>query len=187
MTDAPAPKFVYFIQSLEGGPVKIGFALRPDRRLASLQIDNPQEMCIRAVALGGSVAERLLHNHFAEHRIRGEWFSPVPELVGLMAKLPSWEAVAGGAYCPEIVNTEARVLHELHLMGYSLEDCAEVCSFTKQHVSNILFTYRDRHYSYDEREEMRKSRPPKPDEPIRDAFDRLSDKHTSIDIVLKAK
>lgn len=78
---------IYFIQSGEDGPVKIGFTNgNPLNRLRSLQIGSHQELFLRAVVSGDEAAEAKLHRRFAKQRVRGEWFRPVPSLVKLIEK-----------------------------------------------------------------------------------------------------
>lgn len=74
----PNTSLVYFVQVVGGGPIKIGFA-RPQRmraRMSALQIGSPFELVLLGTLTGGATAERRLHNLFAAHRIRGEWFNP---------------------------------------------------------------------------------------------------------------
>lgn len=72
----PGVGYVYFIQSGEGGAVKIGKANNPHMRLGHLQVGNPTELRFLAVTRGGEKLERLLHHVLYDDRIRGEWFAP---------------------------------------------------------------------------------------------------------------
>lgn len=66
---------VYFIQSVNGGPVKIGIAKSVSARLAVLQGAQPYALNIIAtVPDGGREMEKKLHQRFADRRINGEWF-----------------------------------------------------------------------------------------------------------------
>jgi len=71
---APNEPFVYFIQEGFHGPVKIGKAIRPLKRLGDLQTGNPEELHLRHVVPGDRALEKQLHHPFREARIRGEWF-----------------------------------------------------------------------------------------------------------------
>jgi T5orf172 domain len=62
------PTFIYFIQSGEDGPIKIGFSNRPDRRLPELQTGNPRELILRHVIPGDTSVERQLHTRFEPAR-----------------------------------------------------------------------------------------------------------------------
>lgn len=78
-------RFVYFIQAGEDGPIKIGVATEPFKRLAELQTGNPARLRIVAIVEGDTGMERALHDRFAEHRLEGEWFKPTHILVALHA------------------------------------------------------------------------------------------------------
>lgn len=71
------PSFVYFIQAGDNGPVKIGRAKDPVRRLAQIQTGSHDELHLRAIVPGASREERKMHHRFAEARIRGEWFGRI--------------------------------------------------------------------------------------------------------------
>lgn len=67
---------VYMIQAGdERGPVKIGFAANPKRRLAALQTGHPERLSILRLFDGGKVDEASLHAKFSTFRLSGEWFS----------------------------------------------------------------------------------------------------------------
>lgn len=83
--------FAYFIQSIEGGPIKIGHAENPKQRLSLLQSGNPQELRVTRVVEGGYKVEQQLHRIFSEHRIRGEWFEPVSALAKVANAIPGEE------------------------------------------------------------------------------------------------
>lgn len=90
MIEPPAPKLsrpVYFIQCGEGGPIKIGIARDPAKRLAGLQTGHFERLQLRALTTGGAKQERAYHDRFAAHRLHGEWFSPHPDLLAEIARL----------------------------------------------------------------------------------------------------
>jgi hypothetical protein len=72
--------YVYFIQFGDRGPVKIGVARDLKRRLDNLQIANHRKLWLR-VSIGpmspkeAQSVELQLHDFFARHRMRGEWFN----------------------------------------------------------------------------------------------------------------
>lgn len=73
---------VYFIQSIIGGPIKIGVSIFPKYRLKDLQSFSPFELKILAtIPNGGHEKENQLHKCYAKSRIHGEWFKPTPELL----------------------------------------------------------------------------------------------------------
>ncbi len=68
---------VYFIQAGDSGPVKIGKTNDVNKRLRALQTAHADTLHVRHVLNDVSaVMETRLHERFAEHRIRGEWFKP---------------------------------------------------------------------------------------------------------------
>lgn len=165
--------YCYFIQGVNGGPVKIGKADLPQRRLAQLQPANPTELCIRAVCRGGNIAERELHARFADTRIgKSEWFDISDDLEQLMASLPTWQAVQEGADCPELGAGNMRALLALYDSGYSLYDISDMLGHTRQRSHQILTEARValglKH------PKKGQSRPPRPEEPIEQAYARIS-------------
>lgn len=72
--------WTYFVQSVNGGPIKIGFTTRkPNERLAALQTGAPVEL--RIVGLLHGNCEREMHERFKDARLHGEWFMPAKQLV----------------------------------------------------------------------------------------------------------
>lgn len=67
---------VYFVQSVDGGPIKIGHSIAVSSRLRSLQSSSPTALRLLLQLPGGERLERFLHEAFAEVRLHGEWFSP---------------------------------------------------------------------------------------------------------------
>lgn len=78
--------FVYLIRAGEG-PVKIGWVAEREsapQRLAAMQTGNHERLSLLAVfPEAEGLTEWSLHRRFAEHRLRGEWFEPVPEILAL--------------------------------------------------------------------------------------------------------
>jgi len=72
--------WVYFIQPLRGGTIKIGVAQDPERRLEQIQRMSPVRLILLGAIPGGYEKERELHALFATARKHGEWFEPTPEL-----------------------------------------------------------------------------------------------------------
>lgn len=84
------PGYVYFIQAETGGPIKIGYASNPQKRLGYLQNGNPARLAIIGLVLAQPSVERFYHERFAAGRIRGEWFDPdTPGLAALLAEAAS--------------------------------------------------------------------------------------------------
>jgi hypothetical protein len=78
---------IYFIQSEDGGPVKIGRADDLARRLVGLQTSRPDKLVVLAAAPGTLTDERLLHQRFSAVREKGEWFSPSAELMAYVREV----------------------------------------------------------------------------------------------------
>lgn len=83
---------IYFIQSGEPadrGPIKVGIAKDPAKRMRDLQIGNPERLRL----LGFSdlevdgFQEGLLHLELAEHRLSGEWFRPHRDLYDVIDRV----------------------------------------------------------------------------------------------------
>lgn len=74
--------FVYFIT--DGEAVKIGTASNVGKRLQALQIGNPRQLiCIKQVP-GDAEVEKLIHEAYADYRIRGEWYRYESEMKRLI-------------------------------------------------------------------------------------------------------
>jgi hypothetical protein len=69
----------YFVQRIDGGPIKIGITTDIRHRLSSLQGAVPTTLVCIALVRGDREDE--LHARFHHLRICGEWFEPGPELL----------------------------------------------------------------------------------------------------------
>lgn len=87
--------YVYFIQAEDGGPVKIGRSKNPTERLKALQTASPKRLVIRRLQSmhyhESLKVEKGLHRRYAEARLDGEWFRPIPELATLARAIPEVE------------------------------------------------------------------------------------------------
>jgi hypothetical protein len=119
------PTFIYFIQSGEDGPIKIGFSNRPDRRLPELQTGNPRELILRHVIPGDTSVERQLHARFEPARIRGEWFGReyLPVIITFAGGLADrmLEAYDGSGIPPRLIGGEVRMSSELARIRADIE------------------------------------------------------------------
>ena len=68
--------YVYFIQGVCGGSIKIGYSLDPAKRLKELQTGYPDTLTILLMIPGSEAIERALHRTFEASRLKGEWFRP---------------------------------------------------------------------------------------------------------------
>jgi hypothetical protein len=105
--------FLYVIQRQPDGPIKIGHAQNPARRLQFLQTGSVEPLVLLTSAPGSRDDERALHRRFASCRIRNEWFHPTDDLLALVqdiirtGALPALEAIPAPA---RPVNSDTRVL-----------------------------------------------------------------------------
>lgn len=77
---------VYFARAGEGGPIKIGYTAGDIcRRIAALKTGCPFDIAAVSSLEGGPELEKELHARFRAHRLSGEWFSPVPDLLSVVA------------------------------------------------------------------------------------------------------
>jgi hypothetical protein len=81
----PTPGFVYFMQSEQGGPIKIGWARDPDHRCRELQVAHPYRLLVLARVAGSTKLEAGLHALLDEHRLSGEWFEDAPAVRAVVA------------------------------------------------------------------------------------------------------
>lgn len=85
-TPSALPRHIYFMGGDEG-PIKIGLAADPQKRLASIQLTCPFEIRVLALAHGNRTDELGYHRRFAAHKVRGEWFERCPEIEAEIARL----------------------------------------------------------------------------------------------------
>jgi hypothetical protein len=72
---------IYFLRAGPDGPVKIGRARDVARRVRTLQTGSAVQLLLLGVIPGVAKLERQLHHRWRRCRIRGEWFTPSPELL----------------------------------------------------------------------------------------------------------
>lgn len=74
-------EYVYFIQSIAGGAIKIGLSSNPVERVHDLDAGSPVQLNLIGIMGGGSALENDLHEYFADIRLRREWFYPSKDLL----------------------------------------------------------------------------------------------------------
>jgi hypothetical protein len=67
---------LYFIQSGDDGPIKIGLSKNIRARLNQLQTSHHESLSVIGICRGGYFEERHLHKTFAAFHMKGEWFVP---------------------------------------------------------------------------------------------------------------
>ena len=72
---------LYFIQEVEKfNRFKIGYTTNIAKRLEALQIGNPDTLVVyKKIKNVSRTIEKQVHECFAKHHIRGEWFAITPE------------------------------------------------------------------------------------------------------------
>jgi T5orf172 domain len=76
--------YVYFARNGKDGPIKIGKAKDPRKRIAGLQTSSPFTL-VPLLLVCDQDFERILHRRFLGFRVRGEWFNPSDYLLGYIS------------------------------------------------------------------------------------------------------
>lgn len=85
---------IYFLQSGESGPVKIGHTKGiVTCRLRQLQHSSPYELSVLGAHEGDHEVEQSLHRRFQDFRFRNEWFHPVKSLLKHIEDMGGLEAL----------------------------------------------------------------------------------------------
>lgn len=92
LIDSSRAAHVYFVQSKDGGPIKIGRSANLEVRLQSLQRSHSNKLTIlntitcidkkEAIKIEGD-----LHKKFYKYRSHGEWYEPCQELIELIERI----------------------------------------------------------------------------------------------------
>lgn len=78
---------IYFLQSPEGGTIKIGHSINVPGRIKQLEAHYGQPLALLATMPGGRDEEQELHARFATARIgRTEQFRPVAEIMAFIGR-----------------------------------------------------------------------------------------------------
>lgn len=78
---------IYFVQPVDGGPIKIGYTADVPARIKQLESHYKVPLAILATIEGDEAYERSLHARFAHLRFgRTEQFQPDPELLAFIGK-----------------------------------------------------------------------------------------------------
>lgn len=73
--------YVYWIQAVPEGPIKIGWAVNPLKRLGELQRMSPVTLTLLGASRGSLIEEKAFHRTLSEHRLHGEWFLPCSDVL----------------------------------------------------------------------------------------------------------
>lgn len=90
---------IYFAQmEMPGAPIKIGYTTKGEYlKRKQLHSYCPYPITFLAMVPGTTADEKALHRRFRAHRVRGEWFHPVPELLAVIAGYASDSPSVKGA------------------------------------------------------------------------------------------
>lgn len=67
--------YIYFVQCINGGPIKIGQTTNIKYRMDALQTGNPYLLNPILILYDcKKVFERVIHDYFESFRLRGEWY-----------------------------------------------------------------------------------------------------------------
>lgn len=78
---------IYFIRPVgRAGPIKIGCASNPMRRLSDHQRGSPVRLELIGLLEGQHETEHQLHWEFRDCHVHGEWFKPHPDLLRLIER-----------------------------------------------------------------------------------------------------
>lgn len=88
---------IYFIQSGDDGPIKIGYSKSNSRtRLRTLQTGSAEKLTLLCEREGHLGHETALHHKLSEYRLDGEWFRPADQVLAAMKDpLPDADAPVG--------------------------------------------------------------------------------------------
>lgn len=86
---------IYFVQSSNGGPIKIGYTSKNAlQRVQALQVAHPEKLTLLGCIVGEVPDERALHKKFAEYRLHGEWFAANDAILSHLAAAEPTDPVA---------------------------------------------------------------------------------------------
>lgn len=74
------PTYIYFVEAVGAGRIKIGFSANPEKRIRGLTTSSAHELKTLKVIEGELAQERSIHRRFAHLRTHLEWFQDAPEL-----------------------------------------------------------------------------------------------------------
>ncbi len=77
---------IYFIQTVEGGPIKIGVTTQLQARLSALATAHSKDLRVLGVLDGERSVEKELHERFSHLRVKNEWFEPGEDLCQFIAE-----------------------------------------------------------------------------------------------------
>lgn len=79
--------YVYFVQGMSGGAIKIGYSTDPEVRLKTLQTSYPDILKVLCLIPGNANTESKYHKAFEHLKLNGEWYKPDKEIFDEIEKL----------------------------------------------------------------------------------------------------
>lgn len=79
-------EYVYFIQCLHTGRVKIGHSVRPRRRFGEINSHSPTQLAMIGTIAGDRQREKEIHGQLMNSQLCGEWFAPSAEVRDFLAE-----------------------------------------------------------------------------------------------------
>jgi hypothetical protein len=105
---------IYYIACTATERLKIGYTRgEPEVRLKQLQTGSAAELRLIACHEGEPEDERRLHDKYADHRVRGEWFQMSSELfehLGMVVWLTGAQCHETGRIAPDWVRCGLRAM-----------------------------------------------------------------------------
>ncbi|MFL6210227.1 MAG: GIY-YIG nuclease family protein [Pyrinomonadaceae bacterium] len=91
---------IYFVQSGINGPIKIGYAIEPWKRIKQLQTGNHEMLAFLKAIPGDKKRETEIHKLLSPHKKQGEWYHPTNEVLEFIKTLdePEYEVIGLRAY-----------------------------------------------------------------------------------------
>ena len=124
------------IRAGESGPVKLGHAADPVKRLADLQVAHWEKLRIIRLWEGGLAEEAALHVQFADLYIRGEWFAFSRTMLGAIG-LQEIEYVS--AELPSVPGLPPPISEVVHLpLGQRIAVARNVARLTQRELALAL-------------------------------------------------
>lgn len=130
--------YVYFIRNGHGS-VKIGVTAKPEGRVYGMASANDTPLELIRTVEGGRRAEAWFHAHFAEHRLHGEWFRFVPDMMTAEAALTIPDEPTRDARRGSIIPLD--VYQGLAAEGKSQSEIAESLGISRQAVHQAATRY----------------------------------------------
>lgn len=125
VADESVQSWTYFIQAGADGPIKIGKADNPEKRVAELQTGSPD--VLRLIGKLKGDCEKDLHARFHKLHLRGEWFSPDVRLLAFILEHAENCGEVQGLIdaAKHLIWAFDRMREEVHQMWFAVSVCTD--------------------------------------------------------------